>query len=72
MGQEHLFARAEQSVRSAPYAGVSQVPRYLLDISDCFFLVVSRCAAPPTLASARIASALRGDEGEQRRAIALL
>ena len=42
MAQEHLFARAEQSVCSAPYAGVSQVPRYLLDISDCFILVARR------------------------------
>ena len=45
MGQEHLFARAEQSVCSAPYAVVSQVLRDLFNIGDHFFIVVSRCAA---------------------------
>ena len=52
MAQEHLFAREEQSICSAPHAVVSQVPRNLFYISDYFSprrVQVCRC---PTLASA--------------------
>ena len=54
MAQEHLFARAEQSICSAPHAGVSQVPRNLFYMSDYFSLVVSRVCRRPTLASAPV------------------
>ena len=54
MAQEHQFARAEQSVCSAPHAIVSQVPRNLFYISNYFSPRRVQVCRRPTLASARI------------------
>ena len=52
MAQEHQFARAEQSVCSAPHAIVSQVPRNLFYISNYFSPRRVQVCRRPTLASA--------------------
>ena len=52
MAQEHQFARAEQSVCSAPHAIVSQVPQNLFYISNYFSPRRVQVCRRPTLASA--------------------